>query len=144
MLPCGLGSRDILRMEAGLALHGTDIDSTTTPLEAGLGRFVKLDKDFVGADILRRQQTDLHKQLVGLIVKGRSLPRHDYPIQDNGKLIGAITSGGYSPTLDSNIGMGYVSHGFASPGQNLQVDIRGNPADAIVVPLPFYTRKRDQ
>ena len=144
MAPSGLGARDVLRLEAGLALHGNDIDPTTTPLEAGLDRFVKLDKEFVGVQVLRRQRDEgVKTKLVGLLVEGRSLPRHDYPIISQGKQVGRVTSGGYSPTLDRNIAMGYLPPEFASPDQRLQVDIRGRLSNATVTTLPFYTRKRN-
>ena len=83
------------------------------------------------------------RELVGLMVEGRHLPRHDYPIEAEGNRIGHVTSGGYSPTLDRNIAMGYVPHEFASHGKHLQVDIRGRLADATVTSLPFYMRKRE-
>ena len=144
VVSCGLGARDVLRLEAGLALHGNDIDSTTSPLEAGLERFVRLEKDFVGAEVLRQQREEgLQRRLVGLLVEGRNLPRHDYNLQAQDRRVGRVTSGGYSPTLDSNIGMGYVSREFAAPGQKLKVDIRGRLADAVVTTLPFYVRKPD-
>ena len=140
---CGLGARDVLRLEAGLALHGNDIDTSTTPLEAGLDRFVRLDKEFVGAEFLRRQREEgVERRLVGLVVQGRSIPRTGYPILSGSTQVGRVTSGTFSPTLDRNIGMGYVLVGFASPGERLQVDIRGRLAEAEVVPLPFYSRAR--
>ena len=144
MIPCGLWARDVLRLEAGLALHGNDIDQNTSPLEARLERFVRLEKNFVGAEKLRHQQeVGVTRELVGLLVEGRNLPRHDYPIEAEGNRIGHVTSGGYSPTLDRNIAMGYVPHEFASHGKHLQVDIRGRLADATVTSLPFYVRKRE-
>ncbi len=150
-VPCGLGARDVLRLEAGLALHGNDIDASTTPLEAGLERFVRLEKEFVGVEALRRQrEAGLRRRLVGLAVQGRSIARRGYPIVDAAssppdaphRSVGKVTSGTYSPSLDRNIAMGYVLMEFASPGQALQVDIRGNLAEADVVSLPFYSRRR--
>ena len=142
MAPCGLGSRDVLRLEAGLPLHGSDIDLTTTPLEAGLGRFVRLNKDFAGAEALRRQKEEgVGRTLVGLFSEGRSIPRHDYSILSDGESVGRITSGSYSPTLDRNIAMGYVESRLSEEGQRLQIDIRGRPTGAIVTSLPFYRRK---
>ena len=141
-VPCGLGSRDVLRLEAALPLHGNDIDTSTTPLEAGLGRFVRLDKEFVGADVLRNQkEAGLKRQLVGMVVEGRSIARGHYPIMAGKDRIGTVTSGTLSPTLDRNIAMGYVTVDFAGQGQGLQIDIRGRIAEAEVVPLPFYSRK---
>ena len=141
-VPCGLGARDVLRLEAGLALHGNDIDPSTTPLEAGLDRFVRLDKEFVGVDALRRQKEEgPRNKLVGMVLEGRSIARHDYPILAGGAQAGRVTSGTHSPTLDRSIGMGYVLGEFSAPGQQLRVDIRGKEAGAEVVPLPFYTRE---
>ena len=140
--PCGLGARDVLRLEAGLALHGNDIDTSTTPLEAGLNRFAALDKDFSGANALRRQnEAGISRRLVGLNVDGRSIARHGSAILASGDTVGEVTSGTLSPTLDRSIAMGYVLVGSASPGQRLQVDIRGKLSDAEVTLLPFYSRK---
>ena len=141
MAPCGLGARDVLRLEAGLPLHGSDIDLTTTPLEAGLGRFVRVKKDFAGAETLRRQKEEgVKRALVGLFSEGRSIPRHDYSILSEEESVGRITSGSYSPTLDRNIAMGYVESRLSEEGQNLQIDIRGRPTGASVTSLPFYKR----
>ena len=141
---CGLGARDVLRLEAGLALHGNDIDTITTPLEAGLERFVRLEKDFVGADALRRQkEKGLRKRLVGLAVHGRNIPREGHRILAQGAHIGMVTSGTFSPTLDRNIAMGYVFIEFSAEGQQLQVDIRGRLAESEIVSLPFYSRNVD-
>ena len=142
MAPCGLGARDVLRLEAGLPLHGSDIDLTTTPLEAGLGRFVRLGKDFAGAEVLRKQkEAGVERSLVGLFSEGRSIPRHDYSIMAEGENVGRITSGSYSPSLDRNIAMGYVESRWSEEGQRLQIDIRGRPTEAVVTSLPFYKRK---
>ncbi len=142
MAACGLGARDVLRLEAGLPLHGSDIDLTTTPLEAGLGRFVRLRKEFAGADALRRQKEQgVERALVGLFSEGRSIPRHDYAILAEGESVGRITSGSYSPTLDRNIAMGYVERRWSDEGQSLQIDIRGRPTAASVTTLPFYKRQ---
>ncbi|HLF04826.1 MAG TPA: glycine cleavage system aminomethyltransferase GcvT, partial [Dehalococcoidia bacterium] len=142
-LPCGLGARDVLRLEAGLPLHGHEIDPETSPIEAGLERFVRQEGEFVGADVLRRQQRDgVARKLVGLTLSGRSAPRAGYPILAAGQAVGHVTSGSYSPTLDTSIAMGYVLVRYSAPGQALEVDIRGRAAAAEVVPLPFYTRPK--
>ena len=142
--PCGLGARDVLRLEAGLPLHGNDIDTETNPVEAGLERFVQWNKEFSGAEALRRvRNAGPAKRLVGLRLDGRNIPRHGYAIQDvAGKGVGVVTSGGYSPTLDTNIALGYVDAELAAPDTTLAVDIRGRVAAARVVPLPFYSRRR--
>ena len=142
-VPCGLGARDVLRLEAGLPLHGHEIDEKKTPIEAGLERFVRFDKEYIGAQVLRQQHDEgVEQKLVGLTVSGRSAPRQGYPILDNGREIGRITSGSYSPTLDTSIGMGYVLVRYATPGREIDLDIRGRVLRAEVVPLPFYTRPR--
>ena len=140
---CGLGARDVLRLEAGLPLHGHEIDEETTPIEAGLERFVGFDKDYVGADVLRKQKEEgVDRKLVGLTLPGRSAPRAGYTISDQGEKVGIITSGSYSPTLDTSIAMGYVGVRYADPGLTLDVDIRGRASSVQVAPLPFYSRPR--
>jgi aminomethyltransferase len=151
VLPCGLGARDVLRLEAGLPLHGNDIDAATSPLEAGLDRFVRLDKEFVGVDALRHQkEAGLSRLLVGLLVQPGSIARPGCSILSSGlspgasenAQVGHVTSGTYSPTLDTNIAMGYVERDAASPGQKLRIDIRGRLVEAEVAPLPFYSRQK--
>lgn len=142
-VPCGLGARDVLRLEAALPLHGHEIDDETTPLEAGLERFVRFDKEYVGSEVLlQQQQRGVDRKLIGLTVPGRSAPRTGYPILADGQEIGQITSGTYSPTLDTSIALGYVLERYAEPGQALHVDIRGRTTPAQSVPLPFYARPR--
>ena len=142
-VPCGLGARDVLRLEAGLPLHGHDIDEITTPIEAGLERFVRFDKEYVGSPVLRRQHEEgVERRLAGFKLAGRSAPRQGYAVLAQGQNIGRVTSGSYSPTLDTSIGMGYVLERYASPGCQVDLDIRGRITSAEVVPLPFYTRPR--
>jgi len=142
-VPCGLGARDVLRLEAGLPLHGHEIDETTTPIEAGLERFVRFDKEYVGASVLRKQhEQGVERKLVGLQLPGRSAPRPGYTIFDQGQKVGQVTSGSYSPTLDTSIAMGYVVERSATAGRALNVDIRGRIVSTLVAPLPFYTRTR--
>jgi aminomethyltransferase len=142
-LPCGLGARDVLRLEAALPLHGHEIDPTITPIEAGLGRFVRDEGPYIGWETLRKQREEgTERQLVGLKLAGRSAPRAEYPILNQGEPVGIVTSGSYSPTLDTSIAMGYVLVRHAAPGQWLDVDIRGRITPAEVVELPFYTRPR--
>ncbi|HEU0021619.1 MAG TPA: glycine cleavage system aminomethyltransferase GcvT [Dehalococcoidia bacterium] len=139
--PCGLGARDVLRLEAALPLHGHEIDQNTSPVEAGLERFVRAEGDYIGAPVLRQQQeSGTPRKLVGLTVPGRSAPRAGYPILFQGEIIGHITSGTYSPTLDTSIAMGYVLVRHAAVGGTVDVDIRGRSAPARIVPLPFYSR----
>jgi aminomethyltransferase len=145
VIPCGLGARDTLRLEAGMPLYGNELDRQTNPYEAGLGRVVKLDKpdDFVGREALERvARAGPSKRLVGLVLRGRGIARHGYPVWRDGDRSGAVTSGTRSPTLDEAIAMAYVAPDDGEPGTILEVEIRGARVPAEVVPLPFYRRAR--
>ena len=137
---CGLAARDVLRLEAGLLLHGNDMDTSINPYEAGLGRFVEPDREeYVAAKALRRIMADgVSRRLVGFGMKGRGIARHGYPILDGENTIGEVSSGGPSPTLDLNIGMGYVPIEYSEPGTRIEIGIRGRPVEAQVTDLPFY------
>jgi len=142
--PCGLGARDVLRLEAGLLLHGNDMDTSVNPYEAGLERFIDPDRDgYVAGDALRMiRDRGPERILVGFEMTGRGIARQGHPIVDGSNPIGHVTSGSHSPTLDTNIGMGYVPTAFATVGSRFQVDVRGRVVAAQVVPLPFYSRKK--
>ncbi len=143
LLPAGLGARDTLRLEAGYCLYGHELTEETTPLEAGLGWTVKLDKgaDFVGRDALvREKQEGLRRKLVGIELRERGVPRASYPILRDGQRIGELTSGTHAPTLNRPIGMGYVAPEHATPGTDIAIEIRGKPIAAAIVTLPFYRR----
>jgi len=143
-LPVGLGARDTLRLEAGMPLYGNELDRTTNPFEANLGRVVKLDKpgDFIGRSALERvAATGPARRLVGLVMEGRGIARHGYPVHAEERRTGVVTSGTQSPTLGSPIAMAYVAPGDAEPGTILEVEIRDQRVPARVVPLPFYERK---
>ncbi|MFH1140922.1 MAG: glycine cleavage system aminomethyltransferase GcvT, partial [Chloroflexota bacterium] len=141
-VPCGLGSRDVLRLEAGILLHGTDMDKNTNPFEAGLDRFVYMDKESVCSGALRQSlHRGVRRRLTGFEMVERGVPRHGYPIVRDGVTVGQVTSGGYSPTLDMYIGLGYVSSELATPGSSFAVDIRGKVVEAKAVALPFYSRR---
>ena len=145
VVPCGLGARDTLRLEAGMPLYGNELDRATNPFEAGLGRVVKLEKsgDFVGRAALEKVAKDgPAKQLVGLSVTGRGIARHGHPILRDDTATGVVTSGTHSPTLGRPIAMGYVAPADAEPGTILAVEIREQPVSAEVVPLPFYKRAK--
>jgi aminomethyltransferase len=146
LVPVGLGARDTLRFEAGMSLYGNDIDETTTPLEAGLGWIVKLDKgDFIGRDVLERQQElGPDRRLVGFEMADRGIARHGYPVfvEADGDEAGKVTSGTHSPTFDKALGMAYVPASSAAEGTELWVGIRDRRARARVVALPFYSRKK--
>jgi aminomethyltransferase len=139
--PCGLGSRDTLRLEAAMPLYGQDIDETATPLEAGLGWVVHLDSkgDFIGRSALEQQKRDgLNRRLVGLQMEGRHIARHGYPVLHAGQSVGVVTSGAPSPTLGYPIAMAYLPPQLATAGQQLEVEIRGKLHPAVVVKRPFY------
>jgi aminomethyltransferase len=142
--PIGLGARDTLRLEAGMPLYGNELDLETNPFEAGLGRVVKLEKpdDFVGRSALERVARDgPSRLLVGLVMEGRGIARHGYPVLAGDRRTGVVTSGTQSPTLGVPIAMAYVSPGDAEPGTVVDVEIRGGRVPARVVKLPFYRRK---
>jgi aminomethyltransferase len=141
--PCGLGSRDLLRLEVGYLLYGNDIDEQTSPLEASAAFTVDLNKgDFIGSQALREQQEKgPAKRLVGFELAEKGVPRHGMKIQAEGRDIGLVTSGNLSPRLQKGIGLGYVPTKFSEPGTSLQVDIRGRIVPAAVVKPPFYKRK---
>jgi aminomethyltransferase len=139
--PCGLGARDTLRLEAAMALYGQDINDTTTPLEAGLGWLVHLDRkgDFMGRSVLEAQkQSGTARRLVGLRMEGRNIARHDYPVVWEGKPVGQVTSGTLSPTLGYPIALAYVPPELAKLDQLLEIEIRGKTYPATVVKRPFY------
>lgn len=140
--PAGLGARDSLRLEMRFCLYGNDIDETTHPLEAGLGWVVKLDKgDFIGRDALVAAKTaGLSRRLAGFVSEGRDIPRHGYPIVDEGRTVGTVTSGGFGPAVGKGIGMGYVPSKLASPGARVTVDCRGKHAAMQVIKGPFYEK----
>jgi aminomethyltransferase len=137
--PIGLGARDTLRLEKGYCLYGNDIDDFTTPLEAGLGWITKFTKEFTASAFLKKQKENgVEKKLVGFEMIERGIPRHHYKIRDHeGNLIGNVTSGTQSPTLNKGIGMGYVLFEFATVGSEIYVDIRDKQLKAVVVQLPF-------
>jgi aminomethyltransferase len=143
LLPCGLGARDTLRLEASMRLSGQDIDETTNPLEAGLGWAVKLDKgDFPGRDRLQNLKDEgLRRAFIGLELEGRAIARHGYAINDDARQVGEVTSGTFSFTLGKAIAMGYVERTSADSGA-LTVAVRGEQVPARRVPMPFYKRQR--
>ncbi len=140
--PAGLAARDTLRLEAGMALYGHEIDSETTPYEAGLGWVVKLKKgDFIGRDVLVEQkEKGTEKRLVGFEIRGRGIARQDHPVLHGGEPVGRVTSGSWSPTLEKAIGTAHVPSRLAAEGTELAVRVRRRELPAVVVPLPFYRR----
>jgi aminomethyltransferase len=137
--PIGLGARDTLRLEMGYCLYGNDIDDFSTPLEAGLGWITKFTKSFTASEFLKKQKDNgVEKKLVGFEMVDKGIPRHDYRIKDTeGNLIGRVTSGTQSPSLNKAIGMGYVQTEHAGLGTEIFIDIRDKQIKARVVKMPF-------
>jgi len=140
--PVGLGARDTLRLELGYMLYGNDIDDTTTPLEAGLGWTVKLQKsDFVGREVLAKQKAEgLSRKLVGLELDGRRVPRHGMAVEAGGQVVGRVTSGTFSPSLERPIAMAYVDSAHAALGGTLDVVAGETRLPSRIVRRPFYTK----
>jgi aminomethyltransferase len=142
-LPCGLGARDTLRLEAGMPLYGNELDRTVTPVEAGLDFAIAKQGGFIGAPVVLDQLAHgAPRRLVGVVVPDRRVPRSGYAVLAGGRAVGAITSGTLSPSLGKAIGMAYVPAALAAPGTALEIDIRGTRVAAEVVPLPFYRRAK--
>jgi len=138
--PAGLGARDTLRLEAGLPLYGHELDEQIDPYSAGLGCCVDLDRDFIGADALRRiARSGTKQQRVGLELDGRRIARQHARVLEGQTVVGQVTSGTFSPMLQRSIAMAYVDSRCATVGHRLTVDLtRGNRTEAVVVALPFY------
>ena len=143
LVPCGLGARDTLRLEAGMRLHGNDIDDTTTAVEADLNWIVGWKKDdFIGASVLREQKANgVRRKLVGFEMIDRGIARHGYDVYIAGAKAGLVTSGTQTPFLKKAIGMAYMPFEYTAIGTEFDVDIRGRRTRARVVPMPFYKRK---
>ena len=140
--PIGLAARDTLRLEMGFCLYGNDINDTTSPLEAGLGWITKFDKEFTNSVNLKKQKEQgVTRKLVGFELIERGIPRHDYEIVDgNGNVIGIVTSGTQSPSLNKGIGLGYVPTELSTVGSEIFIRIRNKDIAAKVVKLPFYKK----
>ena len=140
--PNGLGARDTLRLEMGFCLYGNDIDDTTSPIEAGLGWITKFTKDFVNSKaLLEQKEKGVTKKLVGFEMIDRGIPRHDYEIMDaSGNIIGKVTSGTQSPSLQKAIGLGYVSTAFAKADTEIYIKIRDKAIKAKVCKIPFLKK----
>ena len=144
LVPCGLGARDTLRLEAAMRLHGNDIDTTTSVLEADLGWIVGWKKpDFIGAEALRRQKAEgVRRKIVGFEMVDRGIARGGYDICVEDAKVGTVTSGTQTPYLKKAIGMGYVPTEMAVLDTEFDIDIRGRRVKARVVPMPFYKRQK--
>ena len=144
MIPAGLGARDTLRLEAGMPLYGNELDRSTNPFEANLGRVVKLDKgEFVGrAALAAVQQAGPRRKLIGLVMRENAIPRAGYEVRQDGAAVGRVTSGTASPTLGDRVAMAYVPTERAGVGNAFEVVVRERPYRAEQVKLPFYKRQR--
>ncbi len=140
--PAGLGCRDTLRLEAGMPLYGHELTQSIDPFQAGLGAFVHLTKgDFIGRAALAARRNQLPAMVrVGLELEGKRVPREGYAVLAQQRVVGQVTSGTYSPTCDRPVAMAYVERDLSAVGTQLQIDLRGRPATAQVVALPFYRR----
>ena len=138
--PIGLGARDTLRFEPGYCLYGHELDEETSPLEAGLSWVVKLKKDdFVGHDSLAREKEEKPaRRLIGLEVMGKGIPRQGFAVHHDGKKVGKVTSGTFSPTLKKSLAMALVKRTVPKKAEGITIDIRGRAASAVKTPLPFY------
>ncbi|WP_316817163.1 glycine cleavage system aminomethyltransferase GcvT [Pedobacter nyackensis] len=138
--PIGLGARDTLRLEMGFCLYGNDIDDTTSPIAAGLGWVTKFSKAFTNSEaLLAEKEAGVARKLIGFEMIDRGIPRHDYEIVNaEGEVIGKVTSGTQSPSLQKAIGMGYIDKGMAKEGTEIFINIRNNKIKAKVVKFPFY------
>ncbi len=140
--PAGLGARDTLRLEAAMALYGNELDRATTPFEAGLDWVVKLGKgEFLGrAALVAQREAGLERRLTGLEIVGKGIARHGYKVLADGRQVGAVTSGSWSPTLERGVALAYLPPRLGEPGTTLTVEARGRQLEAWVVRLPFYRR----
>lgn len=142
--PVGLGARDTLRFEAGLALYGQDLSEEISPIEAGLGFAVKTDKetDFIGKEALTEQKNKgASRKLVGFEMLDKGIPRHGYDVLKNEETIGHVTSGTQSPTLGKNLGTALIPSEFAHEGEEIDIQVRKKTLKAKIIPTPFYKRK---
>ena len=137
--PIGLGARDTLRLEMGYCLYGNEIDDKTSPLEAGLGWITKFSKSFINSKALALQKENgIQKKLIAFEIDGKGIPRHDYPIMNlEGVIIGKVTSGTMSPSLNKGIGMGYIPVGDHQIGKSIFIEIRHKKVPAIICKTPF-------
>lgn len=138
--PIGLAARDTLRLEMGYCLYGNDITDTTSPIEAGLGWITKFTKDFINSEALKKEkEAGSKRKLVGFELLERGIPRQGYNITDlSGTVLGQVTSGTMSPSLQKGIGLGYVSTESAAEGNTIYITIRKNSVPAKIIKLPFY------
>ena len=143
---CGLGARDVLRLEAALPLHGNEITKETNPFEAKLGMFVQLDrKNYIANDVLTKiKSNEQNKKLIGFEIQGRNIARsHNTILDASDNVIGEVTSGSFSPTLNKSIGLAYVKTGFTDPDSEVKINIRSKNIIAKIIKTPFYKRSKN-
>ena len=139
VMPVGLGARDTLRLEMNYSLYGMDISRSINPIEAGLGWITSFNKgDFIGRDALLLEKNENHKRRISFEMLERAVPRNNYDIIIDGNIVGKVTSGTQSPTLDKGIGIGYIQVDHSAPGTEISIDIRSREKLAVIVPPPFY------
>jgi len=139
VMPVGLGARDTLRLEMNYSLYGMDISRSINPIEAGLGWITSFNKgDFIGRDALLLEKNENHKRRISFEMLERAVPRNNYDIIIDGNIVGKVTSGTQSPTLDKGIGIGYIQFDHSAPGTEISIDIRSREKLAVIVPPPFY------
>jgi len=142
LLPCGQGSRDMLRLEMGYALYGNELDETRTPFESGLERLVNFKKDFIGKEaLLKLKPEDIKQKLAGFMLLDKGIPQEGGSIFSESREIGIVTSGNHSPLLRNGIGLGYVISRYAQPGQEIEIELKDREVAAKTMELPFYRRK---
>ncbi len=142
LMPCGLGSRDVLRLEMGYVMYGYDIDETRNPVEAGLGAFIDLKKEFIGKEAIVAQKTaGITRRLAGFVLLEKEIPRSGGSIFSENREIGTVTSAAYSPSVRKGIGLGYVLTRYAQPGQEVEIEVRDREVAAKIADLPFYKKK---
>lgn len=143
LMPAGLGCRDTLRFEAALPLYGHELSADISPVEAGIGKFVAVNKGgYNGSDALLQQKAaGAERKIVGFVMTGRGIPRADYPVVYEGRRIGRVTTGSYAPSLDKNLGLALVETEYSKAGQHFDIEIRGKNIAAEVIPKPFYKRE---
>ncbi len=141
--PIGLGARDTLRLEMGYPLYGHEMDEQTTPVEAGLDRFLYFEKEFIGkGPLVEQRQKGVGRKLVGFILTVGGVPREGYSISCGSKEIGKVTSGNFSPSIKKGVGMGYVDSRYADIGSEIFINIHGRGAAALIVKPPFYRKEK--
>jgi aminomethyltransferase len=142
LAPCGLAAREVLRLEMGYVMYGYDIDETRNPIEAGLGAFVDLNKEFIGKEAIQAQKTvGVTRRLAGFVLLEKEIPRNGASIFSENRDIGTVTSSAYSPSVRKGIGLGYVLTRYAQPGQEVEIEVRDREIAAKIAELPFYRKK---